>query len=125
MSDYNITLYQYKKSAKSYRKSFVYHLEKPCFALGVGLLSYILLLSILLHSFVMPPRCLLDGLEMILLCFVISFLSFPFGEVGRGCYKNCYKGLRITSNAMNISKLHVFKGSHKLHVNHSLIGVTC
>lgn len=28
MSDYNITLYQYKKSAKSYRKSFFMHIAQ-------------------------------------------------------------------------------------------------
>lgn len=115
MSDYNLTLYQYKKSAKSYRKSFFY--------------AHSAILEAQLFRYKRKVRCwdifsFQSVFKLNLPCFVISFPSFPFGELGRGCYINCYKGSRITSNAMNISKLHVFKGSHKLHVNHSLLGVT-
>ena len=37
---------------------------------------------------------------------------------------NCYKGSQNTSNALNISKLYVFKGSHRLHIISYMLFVT-
>ena len=39
------------------------------------------------------------------------FLTYNFGKV-----KKYYKGSQNTLNALNISKLYVLKGSHKLHI---------
>ena len=39
------------------------------------------------------------------------FLTYNFGKV-----KKWYKGSQNTPNALNISKLYVLKGSHKLHI---------